>query len=919
MLLIVTSVPAQNQFCIQGRVVENSDGEALPFASVSLSGKTKYVVYADKDGKFSVNVTRGERYLLKVSFVGYAPFVRNICLYADTMMTVRLKDDFRLKEVVITAKEKDTPVTTSVIGRQAMSQLQPNSIADLMELLPGGYSKDPNMGSANTITLRETGTRNIYGQETQNNNYAISSLGTLFLIDGAPVSTDANMQYSPLSSTQGGGSFSAEDNRNVTNRGVDMRSISTDDIEKVEVVRGIPSVEYGNLTSGIVNIQKIRRAMPLTIRFKADGYSKLFSVGKGLALNQSGHAILNVDLGYLDSKIDPTDNLENYKRVTASARFTLDGALKSLRWKWDSSADYSGSFDNNKSDPDMNYGRIDEYKSSFNRFSFTNNLSLKKILFFFHEFDVNTSVSMQCDRLKEKRLVAPQRYGIVPTSWDEGENVAQAVFAEYVADYLCDGKPFNAFVKAKGLFGLKVLRTPHSVKVGIDWDYSKNFGDGQVYDMYHPLSLVGWSSRPRRYKDIPALQNLSAFAEDNAVTNVGGNVLEVMMGVRLNTLPKLDKRYDMSGKIYADPRLNIRWKFPVFSWLSHPLKLSLSGGFGVTSKMPTLNYLYPDKYYSNFTELAYYDAVDPSANSMFVVKSYIQNPTNYAIRPARNHKWEIRLNADWNDNSLTVDFFHENMTSGFRYSSVYGCYDYRSYDVSAMSPGIEYTTIPYAVKQVLNGYTKAGNGSRLQKEGIELQFSSRRIEPIRTGINISGAWFRSVYTNSQPMFESVSSVVNNTAISDKYIGLYAWNDGQINQQLNTNFTLDTQVSEWGLIFTTSVQCMWLVRTQLQRKDGTPVSYLSAEDGQLHEYTEADESNVYLKQLLKSYNEDMFKPFTVPFSMIVNLKVTKSIGKYMKVSFFANKILDDLPDYKSNGYTIRRNVSPYFGVEANFTI
>jgi hypothetical protein len=88
---------------------------------------------------------------------------------------------------------------------------------------------------------------------------------------------------------------------------------------------------------------------------------------------------------------------------------------------------------------------------------------------------------------------------------------------------------------------------------------------------------------------------------------------------------------------------------------------------------------------------------------------------------------------------------------------------------------------------------------------------------------------------------------------------------------------------------------------------------------LHEYTEADESNVYLKQLLKSYNEDMFKPFTVPFSMIVNLKVTKSIGKYMKVSFFANKILDDLPDYKSNGYTIRRNVSPYFGVEANFTI
>lgn len=32
------------------------------------------------------------------------------------------------------------------------------------------------------------------------------------------------------------------------NSGVDMRMISTDDIESVEIIRGIPSVEYSNLT-----------------------------------------------------------------------------------------------------------------------------------------------------------------------------------------------------------------------------------------------------------------------------------------------------------------------------------------------------------------------------------------------------------------------------------------------------------------------------------------------------------------------------------------------------------------------------------------------------------------------------------------------------------------------------------------------
>ncbi len=97
-----------------------------------------------------------------------------------------------ITEVVVTARVSKGPVTSSVIGRDAMKHLQPNSLADLMELLPGGYAKDPNMGEANTINLRETGTMGAYGSATKNNNYSISSLGTQFVVDGVPISTDAN-------------------------------------------------------------------------------------------------------------------------------------------------------------------------------------------------------------------------------------------------------------------------------------------------------------------------------------------------------------------------------------------------------------------------------------------------------------------------------------------------------------------------------------------------------------------------------------------------------------------------------------------------------------------------------------------------------------------------------------------------------
>lgn len=906
---------------VSGVVADAADKGTLAAATVSFQGKHPRATLANADGRFSIDVVAGESYVLKVSYVGYEPYRRSVSFAKNTTLNVNLKANLRLSEVTVTAKEAQGLVTKSVIGRDAMNQLQPNSLADLMELLPGGYSKDPNMGVANTISLRETGTMTSGGALSHNNAFAISSLGTQFIVDGTPINTDANLQFSPLSDTQHITSGSgAENYRNITNKGVDMRTIGTDDIERVEVIRGIPSVEYGNLTSGIVDIKKIRRKMPLSARFKADGYSKLFSLGKGIALGSGDARVLNVDLGYLDSKVDPTDNLENYKRLNASLRYTLrKTTAEKVEWKWESAFDYSGSFDNSKADPDLNYGRIDEYRSNYNRMVFTNSWSLKRKKGLLREVEVNTSVSQQLDRLHEKRLVAPQRYGIVPTGWEEGEREAAAVYAEYVADYLCDGKPFNAWLKAKGLLRLDVGKLENRLKVGLNWDFSKNYGDGQVYDMSHPLSVNGWSARPRRYKDIPGLQNLSAFGEENFVAKIGGSVLEGMFGVRLNTMPGLDKRFEMSGKVYADPRVNLNWRLPYLTVGGSPLRLAIASGWGLTTKNPTLNYLYPDNYYSDFVELAYYDTKNPERDSRFVVMSYRQDPTNYAIKPARNRKWEVRLDVDWKENSLSVDYFFEQMTSGFRYSRIYGDYLYKRYDASKMAAGTDWRTLPFENRHVLDGYQQASNGSKMVKQGIELQFTSARIRALRTRVNVSGAWFHTTYTNSQPMFDPVSTVIDNRPVSESYVGLYDWNDGRVNDRLNTNFTLDTQVPEWGFIFTTSVQCMWLIKTKRQEKNGYPIAYISAADGKVHPYTPESEQDVFLKQLVQTYKEDMFRPFTVPMSMIVNLKATKRIGRYMRLSFFANKILDYLPDYKSNGKVIRRNASPYFGVEANLTI
>lgn len=926
-ILSIYSQISSDKIIFSGCIRDAQTKEALAYATVQLKGMKDYAAIADDEGNFKITGIQPGEYEVYFSYIGYRKQKKHLELKENLYLTVNIRSDNQLREVVVTATEAKGPVTSSIIDRPAMSHLQPTSFTDLLELLPGGVSKDPNMGAANTINLRETGTTDSNGNVSNNPDYAITSLGTLFVVDGAPINTDANLQYSPLSNTYASGDNSnTENKRNITNRGVDMRAISTDDIESVEVIRGIPSVEYGNLTSGVVNIKKIRKTTPLTARFKADGYSKLVAVGKGFAVPGDQDLIVNVDGGYLNSKVDPTNNLENYQRINASVRLTWN--WKRDRWimRWAPAFDYTGSFDNSKQDPDLNFGRIDEYKSVYNRSAFTNNMEWKfPKLDYLKLVELNSSVSLQVDRLTQTRLVAPQRYGLAPTSAEAGEHDAQILFSEYMANYMSEGKPFNTYIKLKSEFSFNPADIRNNIKIGGQWDYTKNFGRGQVYDLGHPLSAVGnWDSRPRVYKDIPAIQNLSFFIEDMIAKNIGRNKLELLAGVRSNSLLGLDDAYLLKGKIYLDPRLNAQWTFPGIKMGENDLIFALAGGVGWTTKMPTLNYLYPDKRYNDITQLSYYDDKNPVTNSRFTVLSYIQDQTNYNLKPARNKKWEVRIDVSYNGNRLSVSYFKEMMTSGFRYSNIYAPYSYKDYDESSIvgselqgPPSLD--QIPYTEKKKLDFYRRAENGSSLNKEGIEFQFSSQRIKLLRTAVNISGAWFRSVYTNSMPMYYAVSDVVDNVIVQDNYVGLYDWNDGQINHRFNTNFMLDTQVPEWGLIFTSSIQCVWYTQRQLQKKNGIPVAYLDVADGELHPYTDDSKSDAILQHLILNYNEDMFKPMRIPMALYVNFKATKKIGKYLSLSFFANKLLDYTPDYQSNGFTIRRNIDPYFGMELNFTL
>lgn len=800
---------------------------------------------------------------------------------------------FTIQEVVVTAEEATGRSSASVINKEAMQHLQPSTFTDLTNLLPGASIKDPKLTNSNTIHLREA------GDGSSDDNYATGSLGTSFVIDGAPVSTDANMQY-----VQGGSTQDAA--RQTVNKGVDMRTISTDDIEKVEIIRGIANAEYGDVTSGVVKIERSIKPTPWKARFKADGFSKLAYVGKGVGWNDNT-TILYAGIDYLSAKNDPTNTLENYRRINASLRLQQRWSVGEHNIRLQSNADYSGNIDTDKNDPDIHLNKEDSYRSELHKIGLNNTLNWSNKHQEWWAASLLANISGEISTISQTRfiqLTTPVQP--ILDNMTEGNTDAELLPPQYVANHRVEGRPLNVYIRPKASFTFNTWMISHKADAGIEWKYDKNFGRGQVYDLKRPLNY-STSLRPRAYYDIPATNQLAWYIQDDIHIPLGGKQkapsFDLGIGLRGTSLLGLDKSYTMHGKCYLDPRVNVCFKLPVKGG-----ELNLTGAYGIQTKMPTLLQLYPNMLYEDLK--APDQALIVGATSINI-HTHLIDPTNTALTPARNHKWEVRFGGDISKHKFSVTYFEERMRDGFR--TWRECVAYTYPIVSADGTSSEYT------KLLL--YPVTTNGSSIKKQGVEWQYQSPRIKAICTRFTVNGAWLRTEYSNSLAMYstDKLTQTIGDLAVKDKYIGLYEWNDGTIRENMNTNIIADVYLKKIGLTVSATFELSWFTATQTLYKNGVPTAYMSADDGLLHPYDDAAKSDPVLQWLTFKYNEDVFRRKVVPFAGYLNLRVQKTVTKFATVALYVNKLLDYLPDYEVDGIRIHRSASPYFGMEINVTI
>ncbi len=884
-------------------IVTDNKNKSLENATVKVSENKQQST--NPNGETNFLVEKDHSYSIVVMHPSYQERILKFRAKQHQTLSIKLLSENNIQEVIVTAKEGKGLTSKSVITTKAMEHLQPSSFADIMELVPGGLAKTPSLTSSNRVLLREN--------DSAPSSYNTSALGTQFIIDNNIWNTNADMQLS-LNDSQflDGPKYKAS-----AGIGVDMRTISTNDIERVEIIRGIPSASYGDLTSGVIKIDRKIGKTPLQARFKADGFSKQYYISKGFVLKQNWQMTASMDL--LDAKVDPTDSYENYQRLTGSIRSRLKTMLWNKHLEWRSNIDFSSNIDKEKNDPDTGYAPVDIYKNSNNRLSLTNNfVYILGKENFFNKLTFNTAIRQGFDKIEQTKLVQQSGPRSISIATTQGENVGFFPQIKYISDFYTDGKPLDlsALLQLNGVKKSGLLL--HQYELGLDWRFSKNYGKGQQYDLLTPPTAA-MSVRPRAYDDIPAWQVMAAFVGDQMSYQIDDHKLNLYAGLRASKLLDVDESYSISKQLFFEPRLNFQYGLPKIFIGNHALKADLTLGYGQFYKQPTLLMLYPNSKYLDYTQLNYYHNDERFRYVNFM--TYVQSLENKNITAAKNTKYEARLDLSYKNHEFFVTYFQEEMANGFRNTLQTTTHTYKKYDASFVdindwNNGPNLANIPYQMISEFGSYTLTENGSATLKKGIEFGYTSPRFDGINTKFTLTGAYFHTEYRNTIPVHEKPSTSIGGSNFP--YYGIYKNDDGFVNSNLNYNFFVDTYLENLDLTISASFQGSIFDHRKRDHRMAEPTSYYGI-DGVIHQFTDNDKTDIYKQWLIRDVSKTDNLETKYTYTLNANFKVTKKIYKALRTSMFVNKLFGYAQPYYMNGIKIdRKNLStPYFGMELNY--
>lgn len=884
-------------------VVRDSDGKPLSFATMFIA-ELGTGVSTDLEGKFRFTGTKGTEYTLNVSYLNHVDKEVKVKAGSPEPLVIVLEEQsYELAEVVVMADYKKNQGSTAVINQQALEHIQPTSVADVLSLIPGGLFRESSATGFNRISLRQSGS---------DDN---TSLGMAVVMDGIPQDNDGFRASIPGLSTD------EYSDRLGMNRGIDLKTLSTDHIRKIEIVKGISSAKLGNLSSGVIQTTSKIGITPAQLRMKVDPLTKLIYLGKGFRISPK--------MGYLHTGIDYTsvyddrrDPMSKYSRLTGQVTYnnSVDVGDKTLFLFFKLSEVYT-----------LNQAKEDELTQDYNE-SFRNKYSRTGASFKAQMYDLGkivdnvefiASADYTYDLIDRNRLVQTGTPLPSPLATEEGESEGIYLPSTYYSPFQIENKPLSLLTQlnAESLFETRSFR--HKVIYGLSWKRTKNYGEGVMVDMTRP-PYPGNNEyvRPVPNRSIPALSVGAAYAEEQLKHSNRWFDFELNAGVRFTQMFNLDTKYTELRKLQVEPRINAALSFNIGLAGGKSLRNMFRFGFGQENKLPTLDYIYPDRVYKDMIVLNAYTKQDDPFNHL-ITYTKIYDVTNNSLRPNRNTKYEAGWDVEYEGYSLSLTFFKEHSDRGFESVAEYSPVRYTRYvdpidgqPIVGRRPEKEdYVADPYATFVDMD---IVRNSMKVEKKGLEYLLRFPKIIPLSTTVEINGAYYDTRYSSGAPL--QYHPAFRDDDRPQPYVGIYRRQDITRQRIFNTNLWFNTNIPRYKMIFTTFFQFIWLNEEMRINGDEYPSAYFDT-DGRLHTVDDRilqsikDGHTVWRHYHI--YKEDFSE--TLPVSLTVNFKVTKEFSRMIRASFFVNNILDINPLYKNRyNQNVRVWQKSFFGAEMTFS-
>lgn len=899
LLLVSADVMTAQQnsalFSISGKVVDAKTGEPVIGAAVNVEDTGIWAI-SDENGAFFLPDIRPGDYAVQFSCLGFVDKRLSFVVKKDIPnLTIKLdQNTLALNSVVVTAERDKEGMNTSLkFGANALNHLQMSNVTDISALLPGGKTVNPDLTTDNVVSLRSGGLA-----------AGNAAFGTALEVDGVRVGNNASF-----------GSMS----------GTGTRNISTENVQSIEVITGVPSAEYGDLNSGMVRINTRKGLTPWNITFAVNPRTYQASASKGIDLMKN-RGVLNVSAEWTRATQKLSSPYTSYTRRGFSASYS--NTFKNvLKFEVGATGNIGGM--NTKNDPDAYKGTWSKVRDNVLRANTSLTWLLRKS--WITNLKLDASVNYNDNRSQDHAYGSSA--SMLPAVHSElaGYYLADRLPVSYFSDKVIDSKELDYAASLKYEWFKKSGKRLSKLKAGVQWKANGNVGEGEYYK---DPSVSANGYRPRPYSQYPFMHNVAAYIEEDYTFPIGKTSLQISAGLRLENLFVKDTDYKNVSSL--SPRFNAKWKISD--------NLSIRGGWGVSEKLPSFYILYPVQKYRDIQTFGFSHG-DSS--------SYVYYTQPYKMLFNENLKWQKNYNAEFGieayflRTSVSLVGFFNKTKNPYTYQNIYTPFscnimsvpsgytvpdnpeirvDSQTGQVYMRGSNEEFWT-PMATKVTDKTFFESqmpGNGDDIYRTGAELIVDFPEIAPIRTKFRLDANYAYTHYIDNTLNW-TYRTGWSHTSLSNRsyqYVGIYANGgesgtfNGKESHSLNANLTAITHIPEARIVITCRLEMSLLSRFRnLSRYQGKeyaynvnadgvesiggsiydsnnytairPVKYMD-ENGDVHDFTDKEASDpAFANLIIKSGNAYTFSQDGYGAYLSANLSVTKEIGDHVSLSFFAN--------------------------------